>query len=90
MVRTFLFLGCTNFWRSLYSGSLFNGSVYMHKVDDSMELDVDKFEKSMLGLFPVVKPSDWMNFLGPVFLFFNEAIEEMSGRNLTLIPRAVK
>lgn len=63
----------------------FNGIFKWFKVDDSMELDVDKFEKTLLGLFPVVKPSDWMNYLGPVFLFFNEAIEEMSGNAVAFI-----
>ncbi|CAG7731375.1 unnamed protein product [Allacma fusca] len=55
-------------------------------VNDSMELDVDRFNKQFLGLFPFVQPSIWMNFLGPTYVFFDETLEEMSAK----IPTAAR
>jgi hypothetical protein len=44
-----------------------------------MELDVKAFEKNILQFFPSVKPSLWMDYVGPTFLFYDELKTDMTG-----------
>jgi len=44
-----------------------------------MEINVKAFEKQIMKYFPFVKPSMWMNMLGPTFVFYDEFQTDLSG-----------
>ncbi|CAL8128808.1 unnamed protein product [Orchesella dallaii] len=46
-------------------------------VNSEMDLDVSMFQKQILQHFPAVKASTWMDYLGPVFLFYDEVLADM-------------
>lgn len=43
-----------------------------------MDLDVQIFEKEIFKHFPSVKPSAWMTYLGPTFLFYDEYMTDQT------------